>query len=216
MINILVVDDHQMMRELLSDRLAKAGLHVCGTAADGRAAVAQSRALRPDVVLMDISLPGVDGIEAARQIRSEGIETAVLCLTMHLDMEQLQRALQVPVDGYAVKNDSFQELGEAIQIVAQGGRFLSPRLSQSQAVLRIWQAAAGQQPGPAAHERLTPRELEVISLVAAGLEKAEIASRLSISVRTVDAHRAHIADKTGMRRIAELTRFAVRRCLVNA
>jgi two-component system response regulator NreC len=215
MIEILIVDDHALMRDLLRERLqAQEGLSVRGVAGDAREALRLARELRPDVVVMDIHLPGADGIETARQIRASGLEPAILCLTMSMDMAEVERALSGPVDGYAVKNDSFAELVEAIRTVARGERYLSPRLARSPAVLEAWKDQTAEAPEHPGAALLTARELQVISLVAAGLEKREIAEQLGISERTVDAHRAHIADKTGMRRIAELTRFAVRRNLV--
>ncbi len=207
MIRLLIVDDHTMMRQLLVEELsALEEFEVVGDMSTGEEALSRAQLLRPDCIMLDISLPGRDGIEIAADMRSRGISTPILCLTMHLNNHIMRRAIQAGINGYAVKHDTFDDLVKAIKAVVSGQRYVSPLLMPS---------TAGFDDGPSASDNdllqcLSDRERQIVSLVADGKTTGEIAGLLSISERTVDFHRRNVGEKTGLRRIAEITRFAVR------
>jgi len=207
MIRLLVVDDHTMMRKLLVEEIAEIDdMEAVGDMSTGEEALSRLMQIRPDIVLMDISLPGKDGIEIAAEMRARGIETPVLCLTMHLNTHIMKRAMRAGVNGYALKHDTFEDLVQAIRTVAAGGTFVSPALMPQGEPDEDRDALADSD----VLKSLSPRERQIVTLVAAGRTTSDIARHLSISVRTVDFHRRNIADKTGLRRIADITKFAVR------
>ncbi|MEM7426259.1 MAG: response regulator transcription factor [Pseudomonadota bacterium] len=201
MIKLVLVDDHTIVRNLLRDVFSASGeIEVIGDAGNGEEALDLLQTIRPDVIVMDVALPGIDGIETSAQLRARGDETPIICLTMHLSSAILDRALQAGINGYAVKHDGYEILIEGIRTVAGGGRYISPSLSSGGA-----DSGSEQQ----LMQKLSKREREVVSLVASGWTAAEIADHLSISERTVDYHRRNIAEKTGLRRIADITKFAI-------
>lgn len=201
MIKLLLVDDHTIVRNLLRDVFSASGeIEVIGDVGSGEAALDLLQSVRPDVIVMDVALPGLDGIETATQLRSRGDETPIICLTMHLSGAILDRALQAGINGYAVKHDAYENLIEGIKTVAAGERFISPSLSAG---------GANEASEEQLMQKLSKREREVVSLVASGWTAAEIADHLSISERTVDYHRRNIGEKTGLRRIADITKFAI-------
>lgn len=210
MIELMVVDDHTMMRDFLIEKLSDTGhFSQCYGAVDGSQAMQMAQTKKPDVILMDISLPGIDGIETARAILNKQPNIAIVCLTMHLDIQILKRAIAVPVNAYVVKDDPFEVLLTAILKSADGGRYLSPKLRLNDDGILTWQNCVKQQPDDKPH-KLTKRELQVIKRVASGLSTKQIARELSISERTVDAHRSHIIHKTGLKNVAELTAYAIK------
>ncbi len=201
MIKLLLVDDHTIVRNLLRDVFSASGeIEVIADVGSGEAALDLLRDVSPDVIVMDVALPGLDGIETAAQIRARGDETPIICLTMHLSSAILDRALKAGINGYAVKHDAYETLFEGIRAVAAGERFISPSLSSGGTTGNVEDQIL---------QKLSKREREVVSLVASGWTTSEIADHLSISERTVDYHRRNIAEKTGLRRIADITKFAI-------
>ncbi|MCS6799237.1 MAG: response regulator transcription factor [Myxococcota bacterium] len=201
-VSVLIVEDHTIVREGLRALLeTRREVCVVGEAVDGEQAVQRVRALRPDVVLMDLSLPGVDGIGATRAVREASPRSRVLVLSMHADEEHVRPALRAGASGYLVKGAGLSDLVRAIVAVASGDTFLSP------------QAATALTEDPSV-EPLTRRERQVLALVVDGLTSGEIAARLGIGARTVEGHRATLMQKLGARNAAELVRLAVRRGLV--
>ena len=203
MIKLLLVDDHTIVRNLLRDVFSASGeIEVIADVASGEAALDLLADTTPDVIVMDVALPGLDGIETAAQLRARGDKTPIICLTMHLSNAILDRALKAGINGYAVKHDSYETLFEGIRAVSTGERYISPSLTSGRAMS---EGKAEEQ----ILQNLSKRELEVVSLVASGWTTAEIADHLSISERTVDYHRRNIGEKTGLRRIADITKFAI-------
>jgi DNA-binding NarL/FixJ family response regulator len=178
------------------------GVEVVGAAADGDAAVALALRERPDVVLMDLRMAGKDGAAATREIRSSIPETHVLVLTTYADDESLFSALQAGAHGYLTKDASAEEIERALRTVAAGGMHLDPSVQQ-----RLVAAVVGSRPH-ALPDELTPREVEVLKLIASGLSNAEIASTLVVSKATVKTHVNHILAKTGARDRAQAVRYA--------
>ena len=215
-LRILVADDHELVR-----RGARAVLHsrpgwrVVGEATDGREAVEKTIELKPDVAIVDISMPELDGVEVARQIQKTVPDTKVLVLTMHESDQMVQRALDAGALGYVLKSDLTENLVKAVKAVSEGKRFLTPQVSEI--VLEGFLKTKGQhQQGEGAGARTTPRELEIIRLLAEGKSNKEIASALGIAVSTVETHRAKIMSKLGLHSLAELIHHAIREGIVSA
>ena len=213
-IRILIADDHAVMRAGLRLLLnGQEDMQVVDEAGDGWQTVEKAVSLKPDIVLLDITMPGLSGLEAARQIRQRAPEVKLLVLTMHDDEAYLRQFLQIGAAGYIVKKAADTELVAAIRAVNRGESFIHPSLT------RVLIEGYLQQPQPVrakeSAEELTHRETEVLRLVAQGYTSQQIAQSLSISVTTVETHRAHIMDKLGLRGRAQLFRYAVSRGLLN-
>ena len=234
-IRVLLADDHDILRQGLKLLLSlQPEINVVGEARTGSEAIMMVRALKPDVVVMDISMPDMDGLEACKHIRSLEPATQVLMLTMHESEEYFLQALHVGAAGYLVKKAAPTDLHMAISAIAHGGAFLYPGLAK--ALIHAYMAqpqAASTTPtitqyseerrGSAQEEKLarelrvlSPRELEVLTLVAEGRTNQEIADRLVISIKTVQAHRANVMEKLGLHDITQLVRFAIRHGLISA
>ena len=212
-IRTLLAEDHTIVRKGLRSLLdGEGGIRVVGEAADGREAVDKVRHLLPDVVVMDITMPDLNGLEATRQIRKQFPKVKVLILTMHADEEHILQILQAGASGYVVKQDAPEELVSAVQTVDRGDLFLSPSISRTviQEYIRRAEAMAGR----VSYEPLTPREREVLQLIAEGRPPREIAEILRISVKTVETHRAHLMRKLDARSTADLTRYAIRKGII--
>jgi DNA-binding NarL/FixJ family response regulator len=221
-IAVLLADDHDILRDGLCALLGMAGdIAVVGEARTGRETVAEAERLRPDVVLMDISMPELDGVEACRRIRQQTPEVRVLFLTMHESEEYFFRALQAGAAGYIIKRTAAADLLAAVRAVARGESFLSPGLARAlvanyaERAARTPTAAAEQAGAGDSYTALTGREREILQLVGEGHTNQEIADRLHISIKTVQTHRAAVMEKLGLRDVTHLVRYAVRRGLVD-
>ena len=213
-IRVLLAEDHTIVRKGLRSLLdSEADIEVIGEAEDGRQAVEMAGELMPDVVLMDITMPSLNGFEATRQIKQRFPDVKVLVLTMHANEEYVFQILRAGASGYVVKKAAPTELVSAIRAVHRSESFLSPSISRTVIEEYIQQAEAmSRQDG---YERLTPREREVLQLVAEGHSSREIAEVLSVSVKTVETHRANLMDKLGLHSVAELTQYAIRRGVID-
>jgi len=213
-IRVLIADDHAIVREgvhLILDR--QPDIEVIGEATDGLAAVALARSLRPDVVCMDLSMPGLDGMAATRRIRQECPEVAVVALTVHGSDEYFFEMLKAGAAGYVLKGAASADLVEAVRAAAAGSTFLYPPLARRLVDDYVGRSRATPS-GP--HEGLTVREREILVLVGQGLANKDIAERLVITLSTVQTHVGHIADKLGLANRAELIRYAIRHDLIAA
>lgn len=204
-IRVLVVDDHAVLREGICALLQrKPDITVVGQATNGREAIAQAQFLKPHVILMDISMPEMDGLEATRQIKALYPEMRILVLTQHEDSEYVVPLLRAGAAGYILKRAGGAELVNAIRTVYQQGVFLQPSVARA-VVERVSQAAGADEP------HLTEREKQVLMLIAEGLSGREIAERLHLSEKTVISHRSNIMEKLGVHHTAELVRYAIRK-----
>jgi DNA-binding NarL/FixJ family response regulator len=211
-LRIVLADDHRLVREGLQALLARAGdLEVIGLAEDGAAAVRLVRQLEPDVLVTDIAMPGLNGIEAARRVRMQHETVRVVCLSMHGDQRSVVAALDAGATGYVLKDSSCEELAQAVRNVAAGRIHLSPALMGVVVdEIRARQRVPAAAPAVAARDALTVREREIVQLFAEDLSTQDIAARLHLSAKTVATHRENITRKLGVRGIAGLTRYAVR------
>ena len=207
--NVFLVDDHTIFAESLKLLLeARPEFCVIGSTDSCHSAIAQVKKCRPDLVLMDISMPDLSGIEATRRITEALPETKVVALTMHKDEGFVAQFFEAGGSGYLVKDADAQCLFGALKAVCQGERFLSPSISGYK--INGYGEMDDEKEGP----KLSPREREVLKLIAEGKSRKEIGKRLNISVRTLDTHRTNILLKLGCKSTAELVHYAVRRKLV--
>ena len=213
-IRILLADDHAVLRTGLRLLLsAQPDIEVVGEAADGGEAMAKARALRPDVVLMDLTMPGVGGLEATGRIKDESPGTKVLVLTMHDDPSYLRQLLKAGASGYVVKKSADVDLLLAIRAAHRGEVFLDSSLAGG-FVDEVIRPAGPRRPRDA-YETLSDREREVLKWVARGHTNQEIAEKLFLSVKTIETYRARLVEKLGLRGRAALVRFAMERGLLH-
>jgi DNA-binding NarL/FixJ family response regulator len=205
-IRLLLAEDHQIVREGLRSLLSSAeDLRIVAEAHDGAQAAQLAQELGPDVVLMDVGLPGLNGIEATRQIRAARPDIRVLILTMHDDATTVDRALRAGAQGYMLKGCATEELCEAIRAIHRGEVILHPSISQY-----VLQGYLRGGKGEPIHDPLTAREREILQLIAEGFTSQEIAERLDIKTKTVQNYRTIILDKLGIETTAGLVRYAMR------
>ena len=210
-IRVLLADDHAILREGVRALLRLADdIEVVGEAVDGSQAVEMARSLQPDVVLMDIAMPGLGGLEATLEMKKEGIRSRVLILSQYEDREYVRRLLKAGVSGYLLKKSAGAELANSIRAVARGGLVLDPEIART----------AMEDAGPSApaeadpYETLTDREKQVLKLVAEGLSNKEVAEVLGISVKTAMSHREKVMEKLQLHNRTELVRFALKRGVI--
>ena len=213
-VRVLIVDDHAILRQALRLLLSEeAEIEVVGDASNGREAVAATEKLMPDVVLMDMVMPGLNGLEATRQIRKRYPNTRVLILTGYMEDEQILSALRAGASGYIVKKSDTEELLLGIRAVHRGNTYFSSAISDGDAINQfLWQAK--KEDGKVGYDLLTSREREVLQLIAEGYSNQRIAQELFISVKTVEAHKSHIMSKLHAGNRTDLIRYALRKGLV--
>ncbi|MEE8422046.1 MAG: response regulator transcription factor [Dehalococcoidia bacterium] len=208
------MDDHALLRQALRSLIdAQENLEVIGEASNGRDAVEAAERLRPDVVLMDMVMPGLNGIEATRQITKRVPGCRILMLTAYLEDERLLQALRAGANGYVVKNSDLEELLLAVRSVHRGNMYFSSAVSDEIAVNEVL-IQAKQPVARTGYDLLTNREREVLQLIAEGYSNQRIADELVISVKTVEAHKAHIMSKLHARNRTDLIRYAIKRGLI--
>jgi len=202
-IKLIIVDDHDLLREGISARLSDvAYIEIIAEGSNGFEAVDLCKRMQPDVLLLDISMPEMNGLEAAKQIMGLGLKTRILFLSIYDDNEYIQEALRIGANGFVLKDVSKPEMLNAIKSVAEGATYLGPKLAAS-----LQNASSAQDNAEDAYG-LTKREKQVLALIADGQLNKEIAYRLNISIRTVESHRSAIRDKTGGGNAATLAKIA--------
>jgi two-component system response regulator NreC len=205
---ILLVDDHEIMREGICALLRKhPEMEVIGQAADGRTAVDMVRQLQPDVVVMDIGMPNLNGIEATRQMTAENPHLKIMALSTHSDGSVVAKMIKAGATGYMLKESAFSELLDGLRTMAEGKTYLCSKISK---VVFADYINLLTNPRAEVMDGLTCREREVLQLVAEGHTTKDIAKELHLSPKTVDSHREHIMEKLGVRNVAGLTKYAIR------
>jgi DNA-binding NarL/FixJ family response regulator len=212
-IRVLIVDDHAILREGIRALLALANdVEVVGEAADGREAIDQCRRLDPDVILMDVAMPGLGGLEATLEIRRENQRVKILVLTQYEDREYARRFLGAGVSGYLLKKAAASELLSGIRAASAGGLVLDPKVARD-----VLDTASRPSAGPEAvdpYDALTPREKQVLKLIAEGRSSKEAAQILGVSVKTAMSHRERVMEKLDLHSRTELIRFALRKGVI--
>ncbi|TMI90000.1 MAG: response regulator transcription factor [Bacillati bacterium ANGP1] len=206
-LRILLADDHGIFRQGVKALLEREGFRVDGEAADGHTAIQMAAQLTPDVVVVDLAMPLLNGLDAAREITRVSPRTRTILLTMHAEDPYVARALQAGVRGYVLKSQAAEDLVQAIREVARGAVYLSPGVSQT-----VVEAYLTKRDLPT--DPLTPREHQVLQLIAEGKTTKEVASLLGVSVKTAESHRMRIMTKLDIHETAGLVRYAIRQGLV--
>jgi len=211
MISIVVADDHAIVREGLRRLLeAETDLEVCGEAEDGRQVLTEVERSRPDVVVLDITMPRMGGLETLERLRSDHERTKVILLSVHNDPPFIQSAIGLRADGYVLKNGRAGEIVTAIREVMNGGSYFSPAVARE--IVEQVRSPRNESPDP--FTLLSAREREVLQRIAEGLSAKEVATDLSISTKTVEAHRTSLMRKLNVRKATELVRYALRHGLI--
>ncbi len=206
-IRILLADDHKIVRQGLRTLLEKEpDMEVVAEAEEGRMAVRLARKLAPQVVIMDVGMPDLNGIEATRQVLADTPGLKVIALSMHSDRRFVVNMLKAGASGYLLKDSAFEELAAAIRVVMLNKTYLSPGVSD----IVIKDYVQGPREDSSVFSVLTPREREVLQLMAEGKSTKQIADRLHVSIKTIETHRQQIMTKLGIHSVAELTKYAVR------
>jgi DNA-binding NarL/FixJ family response regulator len=206
---VVLADDHAIFRHGLRVVLQQEGMTIVGEASDGRGAVKLCEAERPDVAILDVAMPQLNGVDAAREIRRQCPETQVVLLTMYAEEPYVLASLRAGVSGYVLKSNAASDLVQAIDAVSRGDVYLSPGVSR--AVVQAFLTGS-----PVAEDPLSPRERGVLQLIAEGKNMKEIGDLLGISARTAETHRARIMDKLKIHDVPGLVRYAIRHGLIVA
>ncbi len=201
-LNILIADDHEMVRRGLKAALTeRPGWTICGEAATGRQAVELAEQLKPDIIILDVMMPGLNGLEATRQIRKVLPGAEVLILTMHESEELVREVLSAGARGYVRKSDAGRTVVQAVETLSQHQQYITPGVAEGPI-------------HPASFNPVTPRERQVLQLIAEGKSNKEVAHELGISVRTAETHRTKVMRKLNLRSASDITRYAIRNRLI--
>lgn len=208
-LQVLLADDHQIVRQGLRSLLERAGFEVVGEAIDGREAVNLAAEKHPDVAILDLAMPALNGVDAAREMLRSSDSLKVILLTMHTEDPYVLEALRAGVSGYVLKTQAVDELAQAIREVARGAIYLSPDVSRT--VVHAYRSKTEMPLDP-----LSPRERQVLQLVAEGKSTKEVAAILGVSVKTAESHRSRIMSKLDIHETATLVRYAIRNGIAQA
>ena len=207
-LRVFLADDHAVVREGLKALInGQAGMEVVGEAADGRTACARAREMRPDVVVMDVSMPEMNGVQATRQLRSQCPDVKVLALTVHEERSYLRDLIEAGAAGYILKRSAAEDLVHAVQVVARGDVYLDPSVT----AVVLGKLSRTRPPNDSSGLELSDRETEVLQLIAQGHSNKEIAGRLKISIKTVETYKARSMEKLGLTGRADIVRFALQK-----
>jgi DNA-binding NarL/FixJ family response regulator len=206
---VLLVEDHQIVRQGLRGLLEKAGHEVVGEASDGHEGLRLARTLAPDIAVLDLSMPRLNGLDAAREIRRVAPQVKTILLTMYTDKGYVLQAMKAGAKGYVLKTEAAEDLIRAIREISRGEVYLSPSVAAS-----VVEAYLDESDVPT--DPLTPRERQILQLIAEGNTTREIAQQLNISFKTAESHRNHIMKKLDLHDVAGLVRYAIQRGLVHA
>jgi DNA-binding NarL/FixJ family response regulator len=215
-LRILIADDHDLMRRGIRTMLtSNPGMEICAEAKTGREAVEEAEKLRPDIAILDIGMPDLNGVEAARRIRKASPGTEILILSLHYSDQLVREIVDAGVRGYVVKSDSDRDLLIAVETLAKHKPFFTPHATEM--ILGSFNTGGPVKEIPELiGERLTSREREIVQLLAEGKSSKEVASALGISIKTAETHRANVMRKLELHNVSELVRYAVRNQIIEA
>jgi DNA-binding NarL/FixJ family response regulator len=212
-LRVLVADDHEIVRKGLCSILLKQGWEVVGEAANGREAVEKAKCLCPDVIVIDISMPELNGLEATRQILKSDVASKVLVLSMHQSDSLIRDVFEAGARGYLLKSDSCRDLAMAIEAISGNKTYFSADMAE---IVKDWCRKLPHTDPQNSCIRLTPRQLEILQLLAEGKSSKEVAVTLNISVKTTETHRSNIMRRLDLHSVSELVRYAIRNHVVQA
>jgi two-component system, NarL family, response regulator NreC len=212
-VRVLLGDDHTLLREGLKSLLQRGNFEIAGEVSDGRSAVKLAKKIRPEVVILDISMPLLNGIEATKQIHKEVPDAKIIVMSMHSASHFVLAALHAGAAAYLVKDSAFRELVAAVEAVLSGQAYLSPAVAGAVVRASVRQPSSKQE---LLRRRISSREREVLQLLTEGKSTKEIAAALFVSVKTIETHRKQIMDRLKLHTIAELTKFAIREGITTA
>ncbi len=214
-LRILIADDHELVRRGLSSLLqSREGWEVCGEASDGREAVEKARQLKPDFVIVDVGMPNLNGLAATRQLTQDDPQAKVIVLTITDSDHVIREALNAGARGFVLKSDAARDLVSAIEALQRGQMFFTPRVNEMVLAGFLEKGAVGARGAPPKFPALTPREREVIQLLAEGKSSKEVASVLNLSTKTAETHRSNIMRKLGFHSIRDLILYAVKNNII--
>jgi DNA-binding NarL/FixJ family response regulator len=215
-LRILIADDHDLLRRGVKTLLlSHPGWEICGEAKTGREAVTKAEELKPDIVVLDISMPDLNGVEAAKRIRKASPGTEILILSMHYSDQLIREIVEAGIRGYIVKSDSDRDLVIAVETLSRHKPFFTPQATE--VILGSFNTGGPVKEVPElVSQRLTSREREIVQLLAEGKSSKEVASSLGISVKTAETHRANVMRKLELHSVSELVRYAVRNQIIEA
>jgi len=212
-IRILLVDDHKILRDGIRSLLkGYDDMEIVGEAADGRTAIRLVKELSPDVVIMDISMPDLNGIDATRKIIADNLNVHIIALSMHYDKQFISETFKAGASGYLIKDSAFDELEHAVRIVMDGKTYMNPQIASLVVESLVSQSTPSRRK---AFSLLTEREREVLQHIAEGKSTKQIATDLSVSAKTIESHRRQVMGKLNIRNVADLTKYAIREGLTS-
>ncbi len=211
-IKIIIADDHQLFREGLANLLADTNdIEILAQAENGRDAFNKARELNPDVIIMDIGRPVMDGVEATRQLIKELPEAKVVALSMHAEKQYIKGMFEAGASGYLFKNCAYDELIRAIRTVHNGKKYLSERITE----IMINDYLGKEKDLPVADSELTERESEILKLIAEGVSTSDISDRLFVSIKTIGTHKQHILEKLNLKTTTDLVKYAIKKGIIS-
>lgn len=211
-IKIILADDHQLFREGLANLLADfPEIEVIAQAVNGKDAIDKARQLNPDVVIMDINMPDLDGVEATAQLLKEEPDIKVIGLSMHIDKQYIKGMLEAGSSGYLFKNCSYDELIKAIQTVYKGKTYLGEKITE----ILIQEYLTKEEIGPSTSSELTDRESEILKLIAEGISVSDISTQLFVSIKTINTHKQHILEKLSLKTTTDLVKYALKKGIIS-
>lgn len=211
-IRIIIADDHQLFREGLANLLADSkDIEMLAQAGNGKEAIAKARELNPDVLIMDIGMPVMDGVEATRKLLQELPGSRVIALSMHADKQYIKGMFEAGASGYLFKNCAYNELIAAIRTVHEGKKYLSDRITE----IMIQDYLGKEEPIQVVDNELTEREAEILKLIAEGVSTNEISERLFVSIKTIGTHKQHILEKLNLKTTTDLVKYAIKKGIIS-
>lgn len=211
-IRIIIADDHQLFREGLANLLAESqDIEILAQAENGKEAIAKVRELKPDVIIMDIGMPVLDGVEATRKLLQELPGSRVIALSMHADKQYIKGMFEAGAAGYLFKNCAYNELIIAIRTVYSGKKYLSDRITE----IMIQDYLGREEAIPVGDSELTEREAEILKLIAEGISTNDISERLFVSIKTIGTHKQHILEKLNLKTTTDLVKYAIKKGIIS-
>jgi DNA-binding NarL/FixJ family response regulator len=211
-IRIIIADDHQLFREGLANLLADSKeIEILAQAGDGREAIDKAIELKPDVIIMDIGMPVLDGVEATRQLLQESPGARVIALSMHADKQYIKGMFEAGACGYLFKNCAYNELIKAIRAVHEGKKYLSERITE----IMIHDYLRKEETIPVGDSELTERESEIMKLIAEGVSVSDISDQLFVSIKTIGTHKQHILEKLNLKSTTDIVKYAIKKGIIS-